>query len=467
MRARWAVVGLIGLLTWAVTAGPVAAGTGVAVRTGHLLTDAGVPGYAVRIIRPDRIEEEAIGGVDGAGRPVTASTPFVWGSVSKSVAARTALGLAGRGALDLDAPVVAAVPAARDRLGDEVTVRDLIRHTSGLPHDVSVTDVARAGSASSTIGTMPVPARAPRGTFRYSSLNYVLLQAVIEASTGAPYSAAVESEVAVPAGAGIIADAATSASRVPPGHVPFFTRPRVTVPAFDGAGLAYGYLAGSVDALARYAQWLVRDEGGRDFPTVPTGRGADYGPGLYRETIAGREVWWHSGAVPGYFTHLAVFPESGRALVLVANRYGELESDRLAAVARHAMRAAAGDRTDPPDAGAGPSAVLVGTAAAAGLGAVAIGWATVRFARRRSAGTRAAGRTAFGVVLCGIAGATAWFGPASIGYPRPVLARWVPDVALLLTVLAAEAAALALLLLAGGVIRHREGRASRTGSACS
>ncbi|AUN40197.1 hypothetical protein ASU32_09415 [Tsukamurella tyrosinosolvens] len=450
MRDRAAVTGLIVALLWGIAGGPAGADSGAVARAADLLEAAGVPGYAMRVVGPSGVEQEQVEGTDGGGRPITSTTPFVWGSVSKSVAARSALALAGRGLLNLDSPVVRAIPSAVPWVGGDVTVRDLIRHTSGLRHDVTLTDLARPGPARDTVLATAPPARESRGVFGYSSLNYLLLQAVIEAVTAAPYGATVAGDVGAPAGARILTDSESFAAEVPPGHVPFLTRPRRTDPVFDGAGLGYGYLAGSLDALSRYAQWLARDASWQSFPAVPTGRVADYGPGLYREAIAGRTVWWHTGAVPGYFAYIAVLPESGRTLVLLANRYGELDSERLAEIARYAMRGVAGDAGDPPYAAPWSSLVLVCAAAGVGLGGLAVGWTAMRLVRRRSAPARRyrVMTAAAGASICGLVGAASWFGPAALGYPRPVLARWAPDIAVLLLVLAVEAAALAVLMLA-------------------
>ncbi|GAB3126031.1 hypothetical protein GCM10027289_01200 [Tsukamurella serpentis] len=455
MRIRCVVIGVVAALAL-LTAVPPSAG-GRAPDLPGIAAEMGIPGFAMRMTGPGGTEQEQIGGVDGARRPVTARTPFVWGSVSKSVAARVALTLAAQGTLDLDRPVAATVPGARTWVAPEVTVRDLLRHTSGLPHEVSITDTAREGSATSALAELPAPVPGPRGEFRYSSLNYLLVQAVIETVSGGSYGAAVRA-VLGPAGDGIVTGARDFAGVVPPGHLPFFGRSRAVSPVLDGAGLGYGYLAGSVDALAHYARSMVQDPSWQRFQTVPTGGGADYGPGLYRETIAGRTVWWHSGAVPGYFTHLAVFPESGRSLVLVANRYGELEAARFAQLARHLMRTAAGEPGDPPAGGAPVTVWAAGTLVSA-LGA-AIGWAGYRTllpARRSGARRRSPGWTAVALGGCIVVGAAAWFGPTAAGIPPAVIARWAPDLALIRVVVTVEAAVLGALMVAA----HRRGSRGR------
>lgn len=451
---RWLSTITVVLVTWGVVAAP--AGAGADPEIARLAERMGIPGLAIRVDGPAGVETEYLGGFDGAGRRVDGATPFVWGSVSKSIAARVAIDLADGGALDLDHAVTAIIPAAESWVGGDVTVRDLLRHTTGLVHDVALTDVTRPGPARTAVAQMSVPEHRTRGTFAYSSLNYVLLQAVVESVTGASYTDAVERRIGAPSGARVIADAAAFAASVPAGHVPFFTRARAVRPTFDGAGLGYGYLAGSVDALAAYARWLARDARWSAFPTVPTGHGADYGPGLYRERIGGQELWWHSGAVPGYFTHMAVIPGSGRSFVMVVNRYGELESQRYADLARYLMLRFAGETPSLPSAGTTWSIPVAGSIVV-GLGGLAVALAALQLVRRRGSVGRRWGRrrAAVAVVGCGIVAAAAWFGPAATGFPREVLNRWAPDVAILLTVLAVESITFAGLVLLGAATGRR------------
>jgi len=451
---RWLSTLTVVLVTWGLVAAPARASD--IEEIADLADRMGIPGLAIRVDGPAGVENGYHRGVDGTGRRVDGVTPFVWGSVSKSIGARVAVDLADGGELDLDHAVTAIIPAAESWVGGDVTVRDLIRHTSGLVHDVALTDVTRPGPARTAVAQMPKPERGSRGAFAYSSLNYILLQAVVESVTGASYTDIVERRIGAPSGARVISDAATFAASVPAGHVPFFTRARAVRPAFDGAGLGYGYLAGSVDALAAYARWLARDPRWSVFPTVPTGHGADYGPGLYRETIGGQELWWHSGAVPGYFTHMAVIPGSGRSFVMVVNRYGELESQRYADLARYLMLRFAGETPSLPSAGTIWSIPVAGSLVV-GLGGLAVAWAAIQLVRRRGSVSRRWGRSraAGAVVGCGIVAAAAWFGPAATGFPREVLDRWAPDVAILLTVLAVESVALGVLVLLGTATGRR------------
>ena len=67
--------------------------------------DAGYPGASIAVIRDGHIEHvHVVGTADSAGRPVTTDTPFVIGSLSKSLTALAIMRLVDAGRVWLDAP---------------------------------------------------------------------------------------------------------------------------------------------------------------------------------------------------------------------------------------------------------------------------------------------------------------------------------------------------------------------------
>lgn len=387
----------------------------------------GIPGAAVQVLSREAVLERSLVGVDGRGDPVDSRTPFVWGSVSKSFTAATVSALASRGLLDLGDRIEQVLPEADSvGLAPGVTVDDLVHHTSGLPHQVStLDDWTRTGTALDAVPGLEVETSEP-GRFRYSSLNYLLLQAITEKVTGEPFREVVSRETSIDVDDGPI----------PAGHVPFFTFPKAIEVGVDAAGLGYGYLSGSIDQLGRYAQRQLADLAStapeavnRRTDTVPTGSGMEYGYGWYVERLSdGTEMRWHSGAVPGFFTHIALIPDRDLALVLVANRYGELEADRFASAARALVAAQLG-LDSPTDIARGPGLyemVLV----AACITVAALAFCFVRALRFRSG----AGRRVWpGILACLGSGAALYFGiPIIAGAPVSVIGRWAPDIALLL-----------------------------------
>lgn len=432
----------------------------------QLARDLDAPGVAVQIVGPGDETATAVTGVDGRGAPIRADTPFVWGSVSKSVTGAVTEALVARGDLSLDSVVQQVVPQSRRLVGETpVTVGDLLHHTSGLPHDVSLTDDwSRRGGALDAIGPMQRPAGAVApGSFRYSSLNYLVLQAVIEAVTGVPYAQTLRDTVLGPAGAtGVLTTPDEYARSVPPGHVPFFTAPRTVDVGVDEAGLGYGYLAGSVNDLGAYVRWRMRGIERQAPATAAANAGKQYGSGLFREEFGGSAVWWHSGAVPGYYTFIGMVPGSDRAIVAVVNRYGELESIPIAQAGRGLLVNVLNDPQPQwfPTAGRGAEGpVLSVLIVLVVVLIVVVALTSVRLARGpRARGIRA---TAARVVAITMVGAALLAGcligvPQVVGVSLPVISLWAPDVALLFWVGVGEiflVAALSIAAEALGCIR--------------
>lgn len=164
---------------------------------------------------------------EGRVRP-GADTPMHWGvrfriaSLTKPVVTVAALQLVDEGRLDLDTPVAALLPALADlRLADgrrpqrAPTVRDLMRHTSGLAYPFEVPDPAlrapllAAGLSAALTGydtaaflarlaALPLVAE-PGTVFRYGYSTDVL-GAVVEALDGQPLGQALQRRLFAPLG---------------------------------------------------------------------------------------------------------------------------------------------------------------------------------------------------------------------------------------------------------------------------
>lgn len=138
----------------------------------------GVPGIGIAVVEAGRLAWSRGFGVTHAerGTPVDARTLWEAASLSKPVFAYTVLQLVDRGELALDAPLVKYARPAY--LGaspwlDRITVRDVLRHTTGLPN-------WRKDPANEKL----VPAVAPGTRIDYSGEAFVWLQLAVEALTG-------------------------------------------------------------------------------------------------------------------------------------------------------------------------------------------------------------------------------------------------------------------------------------------
>ncbi len=133
-------------------------------------------------------------------RPDPATTLWDIASISKIVTASAAAVLVQRGELDLDAPVMRYLPEFRGIEKDQVTVRMLLDHTSGLPaYDALYRGNPTLSAARTKLLALPL-AREPGVTPLYSDLNAMLAAMVVEEAGGARFAEITRREVFAPLG---------------------------------------------------------------------------------------------------------------------------------------------------------------------------------------------------------------------------------------------------------------------------
>jgi CubicO group peptidase (beta-lactamase class C family) len=169
-------------------------------------TKFGIPGAAVGVWADGR-EIYACHGVTSVENPlpVDRDTLYLVGSVTKTYTATALIRLVAEGRIELDAPVRRYVPElvlADEQTAAQVTVLNLLNHTSGLGWDLiidtGVGDDALAGFVARLAELeliAPIGARAS-----YSQAGYSLLGRVIEKVVGMPYEKAIASLVFEPLG---------------------------------------------------------------------------------------------------------------------------------------------------------------------------------------------------------------------------------------------------------------------------
>jgi CubicO group peptidase (beta-lactamase class C family) len=94
-----------------------------------------VPGAALGVLRSGEVETVCYGvAYIRTQRPVTASTPFSLGSLTKPLVATLLVRLAEAGELSLDDTLADRIPeTAGTTWAEQVTLRDLMSNRSGLP----------------------------------------------------------------------------------------------------------------------------------------------------------------------------------------------------------------------------------------------------------------------------------------------------------------------------------------------
>ena len=134
----------------------------------------------------------ATGSTVGAG-PATSDSPMVVASVSKFVTAYSISKLHEQGLVDLIAPVPWGALGIQPNAGwYDVTVRELLDHTSGMPIARTSWFTGQGDCASYLPALLAAPPQPTRGRWTYSNGNYCALGLLIETVTGLPLDVAAQ-----------------------------------------------------------------------------------------------------------------------------------------------------------------------------------------------------------------------------------------------------------------------------------
>ncbi|HWN06693.1 MAG TPA: serine hydrolase domain-containing protein [Steroidobacteraceae bacterium] len=152
---------------------------------------------AVLVAQGDRLLVEGVYG-SMSGKTLPAAGRFLIASAGKQYTSAALAKLQDLRRLDLDDPIarhLSGTPADKR----EITIRQLLSHTSGLPQGYGSERAANAEEATREIFGIPLTA-SPGSKFQYSNENYQLAAALVEAVSGRSYSAFVHDELLRPAG---------------------------------------------------------------------------------------------------------------------------------------------------------------------------------------------------------------------------------------------------------------------------
>ncbi|HEX6446079.1 MAG TPA: serine hydrolase [Streptosporangiales bacterium] len=133
--------------------------------------------------------------------PMRRDTIFDLASMSKLFTSIAATQLIQAGRIDLNAPVASYVPAFGQGGKGDITIRNLLTHTSGLPPDPSPSLCTYANNDERWAAVYATkPTAPPDTTYVYSDINMMMMQKVIEAVTGKTLDAVVRDQITAPLG---------------------------------------------------------------------------------------------------------------------------------------------------------------------------------------------------------------------------------------------------------------------------
>jgi D-alanyl-D-alanine carboxypeptidase len=260
--------------------------------------------------------------------PMTPDTEFYAGGITMEFTAAAILLLSQDGKLKLDDPVTKFVPEFK--LGQNVTITQLLTQTSGLPGYAAPgvsTDFTRPMKLATLLAAVDrEKSPAPPGTvYQSNPLNYLLAGLIVERASGVPLSDYLEQHVFIP----LVMDHTFLAgdSGISPTRATGYTRARtnfVTAPSWDPSWLDGS--AGLVTTVNDLAKWdiempvLLRVDAVRTaFTPGLTGGPTHYGMGWVVDRRGGEDFVWTNGEISGYRSMNALLPGRHIGVIVLSN----------------------------------------------------------------------------------------------------------------------------------------------------
>jgi CubicO group peptidase (beta-lactamase class C family) len=269
-------------------------------------------------------------------RPNTLDTVFHLASVTKMFTGLAVCRLIEEERLSLDDTMGRFFPdLAPGPTRDQLTVRQLLTHTSGMvsatlvgPHD-EAPEPQEAPIRLQAMDYLARPLQAePGSSYIYSNAGPIVLGAIIEKITGRPYESYVQETIFSVAGM-------NNATFVPSGAEPLvaegYSRDGRTgawhpVEEMPGPGAPAGGAWATARDMLAFSLALGKGEliGNEMRATMTAGQvdiatGERYGYGWMEHTLNGIQVIGHSGRLPGFSAQFSILPKSGYTLVVLSN----------------------------------------------------------------------------------------------------------------------------------------------------
>jgi CubicO group peptidase (beta-lactamase class C family) len=332
----------------------------------QLIAEREYPGIQYAVLDDDGVRFEYNGGWRdvAAHSPVTATTSFMSASMTKTVTALAVLQLVDRRLVELDEPL--SNYSADHPYGNELTVRQLISHTAGVPNPMPLDwfhtpekheRYDEGAELGRRLAKNPKLKSTPGSEYRYSNLDYWLLHKVIENAAGMPYEDYVRQNILEPLEIPetdlefTIADSERRAV----GYIKRWSFMRAMIglmapdfvkgestgswasfaplymngPAYGGLlGNARGWAAFLADQLAEDSKVMSPAVRELYYATQRTADGEEIAMtlGWHKGSLGGHDYYYKAGGGPGYSCNIRVYPDLNLASVWMSNRMEVSES---------------------------------------------------------------------------------------------------------------------------------------------
>jgi CubicO group peptidase (beta-lactamase class C family) len=314
----------------------------VVALTESKMREHGVPGVAIGIFDSGTLTLRGLGVTNVEDPlPVTEHTVFPIASISKTFAATMVMRLVEQGKLDLEAPVRRYLPDFKvqdETVSREVTVRQLLTHTSGWEGQISGPergeDTLRnfvATALSTNMQRAP-----PDAAWSYNNAGFSLAGRVIEVVAGTSINRAVRDLVFTPLG---LQHAGTTAgdfivNRFASGHSTRSGVPTLQRPFSPSTSVTAGGVGVCIADLLAYARFHLGDGTATDGQRVLTKASIErmrapqlhkqstddeMGLGWHLRTVGPLRVAAHGGTLAGHVLLLEIVPDRNFAIGILTN----------------------------------------------------------------------------------------------------------------------------------------------------
>ncbi len=307
----------------------------------QVLEATGVPSASVAVVEHGKLVYTH---AYGMARMATGASPAVpaapgmrysIGSISKQFTAAAILMLQQEGKLSLDDPVGKYIPGLTR--GNEVTIREILSHTSGYqdfwPEDYVMTPMLKPTTAQQVLDAWAKkPLDFEPGTqWQYSNTNYVIAGRIVEIVSGEPYWDFLTEHIFRPLGMTSVwnSDQHPLTQADATGYYRHALGPLRPAPE-EGAGwmFAPGELAMTAHDLAIWdesllARSVLSPESYKEMLSevkLKNGEGTHYGLGVDVRDRNGHRSIEHSGEVSGFVSENEVFIDDGAAVAVLTNQ---------------------------------------------------------------------------------------------------------------------------------------------------
>jgi len=267
--------------------------------------------------------------------PATPAMRYSIGSISKQFTAAAILLLQEDGKLSLDDAVGKYIPGLTR--GDEITIRQLLSHTSGYqdfwPEDYVMTTMKPTVTAQQIMDTWGKKALdfEPGTQWQYSNTNFVIAGAIVEKVSGEPYFKFLTERIFHPLNMTSVWNSDETKLTLADA-TPYYRHAlgplRVAPKEGFGWMFAAGELAMTPHDLALWdesliAQSVLKPESYRQMfneVKLAEGKGTHYGLGVSIRDLAGHREIEHSGEVSGFVSDNLVLVDDGAAIAVLTNQ---------------------------------------------------------------------------------------------------------------------------------------------------